>query len=122
MGKQETSKEDKVMNLIKDLYDKIPEPISMEEVLNRINPQDESNPLKVVVVQEIQRYNVLLVKVKRQLVQLDQGIRGLVLISEELEAVMEALFEGKVPDSWKFVYYSLKSLHFWTDDLIQRIK
>lgn len=50
MGKQESSKEDKVMNLIKDLYDKIPDPISMEEVLSRINPQDESNPLKVVVV------------------------------------------------------------------------
>jgi hypothetical protein len=43
------------MNLIKNLYDKISEPISMEEILNRINPQDEFNPLKVFLVQEIQR-------------------------------------------------------------------
>lgn len=52
---------------------------------------------------------------------LDRGISGLVLISEELEKVMQSLYENKVPEEWKFCYHSLKSLYSWVDDLIKRI-
>lgn len=48
-----------------------------------MKPQDQ-NPLKIVLVQEISRYNKLLRLVRKNLVDLEKGINGLVLISEEL--------------------------------------
>jgi dynein heavy chain len=55
-------------------------------------------------------------------VNLDKGISGLVLISEELELVMQSLYENKVPETWKFCYHSLKSLYSWIDDLTKRVE
>jgi len=115
------SRETKVAQVIKDLLEKIPEEINLEEVQEKINPQDESNPLKVVLVQEIARYNKLLLFVRMSLINLDKGICGLVLISEDLEIIMESLYEGKVPMSWKFCYHSLKPLQSWIEDLGKRI-
>ena len=34
---------------------------------------------------------------------------------------MHCLFANKVPDQWKFAYYSLKPLVSWIDDLHKRI-
>lgn len=34
---------------------------------------------------------------------------------------MQCLFENKVPDKWKFAYYSLKPLSLWILDLNKRI-
>lgn len=55
----------------------------MEEVYDKVKPQDQ-NPLKIVLVQEISRYNRLLSTVRKSLIDLDKGISGLVLISEDL--------------------------------------
>ncbi len=60
----EVSKESLVSIIIKELLEKLPEPINMEEVLSRVNPYDDSNPLKVVLLQEIGRYNKMLVFVR----------------------------------------------------------
>lgn len=80
------------------------------------------NPLKVVLVQEISRYNRLLAVVKKSLINLELGISGQVLISEELEVVMRSISDFRVPDIWKFAYYSLKPLNSWIDDLHKRIE
>lgn len=56
----------------------------MDEVYekNRILSTDEApNPLKVVLLQEINRYNKLLAIVKKSLLNLELGISGQVLIS-----------------------------------------
>jgi dynein heavy chain len=56
-----------VQAIIKELLEKLPEEINAEEVAEKINPQDESNPLKVVLMQEISRYNKILRFVKSSL-------------------------------------------------------
>lgn len=71
-------------------------------------------------MQEIARFNTLLSKVKVQLEQLERGIKGLELISEELEQMMENLLLNRVPQGWKFLYHSLKPLSSWVTDLIKR--
>lgn len=75
-----------------------------------------------MLVQEISRYNKLLSTVRKSLIDLDKGISGLVLISEDLELIMKSLFENKVPLQWKFAYYSLKPLNSWVLDLNKRIE
>lgn len=73
-----------------------------------------------MLMQELARFNTLLFKVRMQLSSLERGIKGLDLISEELEQVMENLLLNRVPKSWQFLYHSLKPLNSWVTDLIKR--
>lgn len=72
-------------------------------------------------MQEISRYNKLLFTVRSSLANLDKGLSGLVLISEDLESIMHSVSENKVPASWKFCYNSAKPLSSWVLDLERRI-
>ena len=76
----------------------------------------------MVLVQEMARYNKLLLTVKNSLIDLEKGINGFVAISEELEDIMHSLYDNRVPEKWKFCYYSLKPLQSWIVDLIKRIE
>src|SRR5690606_34251741 len=110
--------EEAVLQMISDLKENIPKRVSLQEVKHK-HKKDES-PLKIVLVQEIQRYNGLLVMLEKQLDQLEKGIKGFVVISPELEQVMHSLSESKVPDSWRYLYFSLKPLAAWIRDLEER--
>lgn len=112
--------ENRVKEIIVELLGQLDEPFNEEDVYEKIKPEDQ-NPLKIVLLQEISRYNKLLQLVRKNLVDLERGINGLVLISEDLEKVMQSLFENKVPEKWKFAYYSLKPLSLWMLDLAKRV-
>jgi dynein heavy chain len=53
--------------------------------------EDKENPLNVVLMQEIQRYNILLGVITKSLEQLEKGVKGFVLISPELEAMLNSI-------------------------------
>ncbi len=96
----------------------MPAEVDITEVKEK-DPYDTS-PLKVVLLQELQRYNSLLSVVNKSLVSLSRGIKGLTLISPELEQVMDSLFYNQVPKQWLFAYQSLKNLSDWVVDLNNR--
>ena len=75
----------------------VSEELDLEDVITRVKPYEDQNPLKIVLIQEISRYNKLLNTVRTSLINLEKGINGLVLISEDLEIVMRCLYENKVP-------------------------
>jgi len=112
-------RDEAVMKTCETLLEKIPEEIDWEEVAER-NLADPS-PLKVCLLQEIERYNKLLVQLKANNKLLIKGIQGFVVISKEQEEVLMALYEGRVPKSWLTAYPSLKTLGSWMPDLIERI-
>ena len=114
------SMETKVLQICADLLEKIPEPLNYEEIRDKW--QRDSSPIKVVLVQEITRYNKLLAFTRNNLKMLEKGIQGLIVITEELEKVMQSLFLNKIPASWQFAYPSLKPLGAWVRDLQERIK
>ncbi|KAL0267127.1 UNVERIFIED_CONTAM: hypothetical protein PYX00_009482 [Menopon gallinae] len=115
-----TSKEDKVMKLAQDVISKVPSPIDYELTEKKIGAHKA--PLDVVLLQEIQRYNKLLNKIKESLAELQKGIQGLVLMSPELEDIFICIYEGRVPSVWLKDYHSLKLLGSWTRDLGLRIE
>ncbi|KAK7469837.1 hypothetical protein BaRGS_00036166 [Batillaria attramentaria] len=114
------SKEDKVMDLAAGIYKQIPENIDYDATAKLLSV--DPCPLNVVLLQEIQRYNVLLNEIRRSLVDLEKGIQGLVVMTMELEVVFNSLFEGRVPPSWEKAYSSLKPLGAWTRDLVMRME
>jgi len=111
-----------VEKIVNDLKDRVPEIIPMEEVEERNKNISDDDPFKIVMKQEIARYNKLLVTLEASLKSLLDGIKGRILISEDLEKIMESLYESKVPRAWKFAYPSLKPLNSWIVDLNARVK
>jgi len=112
-------RDEMVMNTCESLLGKIPEEIDWEEVAERT--ESDASPLRVCLLQEIERYVKLLVRLKANIKMLIKGIQGFVVISKDQEDVMSALFEGRVPTAWLFAYPSLKPLGSWIPDLIDRI-
>ncbi|DBA03742.1 TPA: hypothetical protein N0F65_004159 [Lagenidium giganteum] len=79
--------------------------------------------MNTVLVQEAQRYNYLLHVMKTSLPNLQKALKGLIVMSPELEAMANCIFNQKVPPQWeKKSYPSLKALSSWVDDLLERVK
>jgi dynein heavy chain len=113
------TREEKVLNTVADLLRRVPECIDYEATYNSV--KHDMNPFNVVLLQEIKRYNTLLTKIRKSLEDLEKGVKGIVVMTAELEEIFNAIYEGKVPPSWSTTYSSLKPLAAWTRDLIQRI-
>uniref|UniRef100_A0A8P4KIS1 Dynein axonemal heavy chain 2 n=1 Tax=Dicentrarchus labrax TaxID=13489 RepID=A0A8P4KIS1_DICLA len=113
------SREDKVLELLADVRGKIPALIDYEGTQSLL--QDNPSPLNVVLLQEIQRYNSLLDAIIVSLVELEKGIKGLVVMSSSLEETFNCIYDARVPPLWEKAYPSLKPLAAWTRDLCQRV-
>jgi len=75
-----------------------------------------------VLKQEAAKYNKLLQELQVQLPLFRRAVKGLVVMTEDLEAVGKGLFMNLVPENWAGVnYLSLKPLTSWHKDLNARV-
>lgn len=82
----------------------------------------EKGPYQNVFLQECEYMNYLLEEVNRSLVELDQGIRGILTMSERMEDLQTALNMEKIPETWvKLAYPAKRSLATWLENLMKRI-
>ncbi|KAG1679671.1 hypothetical protein FOA52_006190 [Chlamydomonas sp. UWO 241] len=80
------------------------------------------NSLSVVLGQEMDRFNRLTAAMASSLRELQKAIRGMVVMSAELEAMYNSMLNNQVPALWnKCAYPSLKPLASWMADYHQRI-
>ncbi|ODM98966.1 Dynein heavy chain 6, axonemal [Orchesella cincta] len=76
----------------------------------------------IFLQQEIDRFNRLLNKIRQTLAELKKGIKGLIVMSDDLEKMYFAFLNNQVPDNWKPVSYgSLKTLGSWYKDMLLRV-
>lgn len=68
------------------------------------------------------RYNRLLSLIEKDLSMLLKCIRGLAVLTSNIEIVFNALENGVVPSLWLTIYPSLKPLGSWTRDLVLRVE
>ena len=86
-------------------------------------PVDYNESMNTVLTQEVKRFNKLLRVMKETLKQAERALQGFVLMSGELESLVNSLYNNKVPEIWESNgYISLKPLKAWTDDLGQRLQ
>ncbi|CAG9323486.1 unnamed protein product [Blepharisma stoltei] len=72
--------------------------------------------------QEMERFNRLLVRCKTSLEDLRKAIQGLVLMSDDLDKMYNAMNNNSIPELWNRVAYpSLKPLASWFSDLKERV-
>jgi len=79
--------------------------------------------LTTVLLLEMEKFNRLLMLMKKSLVELDKAIHGFIVMSETLDSMYVSLQNGKVPENWtKVGYNSLKPLAPWYTDLLERVE
>ncbi len=72
--------------------------------------------------QELLKFNKLLSALRSTLYKLQRAIKGLAVMSVELESMYVSFLQGSVPDLWSNVAYpSLKPLASWVEDLKVRV-
>jgi len=115
------SKDDVVRDCAVDLSMRKFVPFNLDE-LSQKYPLTYTESMNTVLVQEAMRYNKLIKVFNQSLADLLKALKGLVVMSSDLEAMSNALYTNGVPDLWaKKAFPSLKPLAAWVEDLQQRL-
>jgi len=78
----------------------------------------EKGPYQNVFLQECEYMNFLIEEIHRSLVELEQGIKGILTISEKMEDLQNALNLERIPPTWaKYAYPTKRSLATWLENL-----
>ena len=114
-----------VLEKAKELFESLPGLLIMSEGAKELFVRNEEGlipSLSTVLVQEMEKFNRLLKKMKQSLVDLDLAIQGFIVMSEELDSMYLKIQNNQQPDNWtKVGYPSLKPLSSWFKDLIKRV-
>ena len=121
------SREDIVGEKALELLNRIPEHYVEEEYKVKINKLGGlAIPLNIFLYQEIQRLQAVLGKITFMLTQLRLAINGEVIMSEDLQLCLDAMYDARPPRSWIFTVagdefsWILPTLGLWFSSLIQR--
>jgi dynein heavy chain, axonemal len=71
--------EDVVAAIANDLLDQVPPPFNLEQVMKA--KADDPSALHVILFQEVERYNMLLVRIRKSCAELLKGVKGLAVMS-----------------------------------------
>jgi dynein heavy chain len=115
------TREEVIEEVSLDIQSRVPPVFDTETVMAKY-PTKYEESMNTVLVQEVIRYNKLLKAMKKSLADILKALKGLVVMSSELEAVGTSLFNNQVPEMWADrAYPSLMPLASWIVDLIYRI-
>ncbi|XP_072908128.1 dynein axonemal heavy chain 10 [Hemitrygon akajei] len=101
-----------IENVAKDIESKLPTPFDLDAINKKLALQ--ITPTTVVLLQELERFNLLNNRIMRSLLELQKALAGEVGMSSELDEVARALFNGHIPAIWRrLAPDTLKSLGNW---------
>ena len=90
-------REDYIANLAKDIYSKVPEIFDVLMIRKKLQDLCYPNPLSpcnIVLVQELERWNILVTKMSNSLIDLQRALAGEIGMSSDLEHLSNSLFNG----------------------------
>ena len=109
-----------------DIESRMPAPLSLDEAHETTfakMPDGSINALSNCLMQEMEKFNKMLKFLKSSLFELRRSIKGLVVMSTELEAMFGSFINGQVPGNWSAnSYISRMPLGSWVADMILRVQ
>ncbi|XP_076804944.1 dynein axonemal heavy chain 10-like [Clavelina lepadiformis] len=113
------SRDDFINNVAKDIQNKIPTIFELDKIQRNMGAS--ISPTSVVLLQELERWNKLIERMAKSLVELQRALAGEVGMSNELDDLARALFNGQIPAIWKkLAPDTLKSLGNWMEHFKRR--
>lgn len=93
------NREEYLQNLINDINQKIPELYDERNIKNDMG--DIRKPTQVVLLQELERFNHLIERMRSSLANLASALRGEIGMSSDLDDLAISLFNGFLPMTWR---------------------
>jgi dynein heavy chain len=114
--------EEVVGEIAKDVLGRLPKAFDVAKIEERYPTMYEES-MNTVLTQELGRFNSLTKVVRSSLQDMQKAVKGLLLMSSDLETAFFEIFDGKTPAMWlKNSYPSLKPLGAYVNDLIERLR
>uniref|UniRef100_A0A336LVJ1 CSON005797 protein n=1 Tax=Culicoides sonorensis TaxID=179676 RepID=A0A336LVJ1_CULSO len=113
---------EQLSSIINDIESRLPNLFDVE-MTSKKYPIDYNESMNIVLVQELGRFNVLLSEMKATCSDVQKAIKGLIVMTPELEDIGISILLKKIPTKWmKKSYPSLKPIASYMNDLAERIK
>jgi dynein heavy chain len=114
--------DDAILAVASSISSKTPKNFDLEYAALKY-PVIKEESMNTVLCQELIRFNRLLSVVRSSLVDIQKAVKGLVVMSAELETLGSALFFNRIPAMWKAKSYpSLKPLAGYVADQALRLE